>query len=129
MANIKYPLITKEKFVKMIKFIINKDQQFEDLVQSMETVAPGFYCEFFPNYSYDEKIIELLNDLTGESLVFEDGESSLLGFFLYELEHGKAPGARNAYQIDGKNYPLTTPEELYDAIVALVTKDLAARNK
>ena len=129
MANITYPLITKEKFVKMVKFIIDKDQQFEDLVQSMEALSPGFRCEFLPNCSYNEKIIELLNDLTGESIVSEDDEETLLEFFLYELEHGEVPGAQNAYQMDGKNYPLTTPEELYDAIVALVTKDLAARNK
>ena len=129
MANMTYPIISKKEFVETVKFIIDKDQQFEDLVKSMETLSPGFYCDFLPNLSYNEKIVELLNKLTGEALVCEEDDVTLLEFFLYDLDCGKAPGAKNAYSLDGKNYPLTTPEELYDAIVALVTKDIAARNK
>ena len=105
------PLISKEKFVEIIKFMREYDAAFGAIVSAMEKVVPGFTVDFFPNISYDDKIIDIL------SLFFpEEQKENLINYYVYEANYGTEHGMEVIY-VGLKEYDITTPEQLYDALV------------
>lgn len=107
------PLISKEKFVEIINFMREYDAAFGAIVSAMEKVTPGFSVDFFPNLSYDDKIIDILN------LFFpEEQKDSLIKYYVYEANYGTEHGMEVIY-VNDKEYNITTPEQLYDALVDL----------
>ena len=107
------PLISKEKFVEIINFMRERDTAFELIASAMEKVCPGFSVDFVPNLSYNGKITDILN------LFFPDEqEDSLIDYYVYEANYGTERGMEFII-VDGKEYDITTPEQLYDALVDL----------
>ena len=106
------PLITKEQFVKVMNFMKDREESFEQLSEAMENLADGFRVEFFPNYDYDAQIIFLLSLLLNEPT-----EDSLIDYFIYELEWGKSNYASTAFTFNDHQYDLSSIEKLYDALV------------
>ena len=105
------PLISKEKFVKIINFMREYDTSFDIIASAMGKVCPGFSVDFVPNLSYDGKIIDLLN-----TFFPEEQEDSLIEYYIFETNYGTEHGMEVIY-VDDKEYDITTPEQLYDALV------------
>lgn len=115
------PLIEKTMFVYMIRFIQRKDKDFDALVEAMEKLAPGFYCDFLPQFEYNERIVELLN-----ILMLEPQSNGLIEYYLYEVCSSAGPDKERCVIEDHphkdpdfplKKYTIDTPEALYDALV------------
>lgn len=106
---IKEPLISKEQFVKTLKFMQSNDATFDRLCAAMEELAPSFRVDFVPNLEYNTIIIQLLELLTQSTNIIE--------YFVYELEYGTAPGDKTFTPRSGRKFVLDSPENLYDAIV------------
>lgn len=107
------PLISKEKFVEIINFMRERDTSFDIIASAMEKVCPGFDVDFVPNLSYNGKIIDLLN-----TFFPDEQEDSLIEYYVYEANYGTERGMEFII-VDGKEYDITTPEQLYDALVDL----------
>ncbi len=120
----KKPLLSKEEFVELIRFIKETDEKFNNLIEAMEALSPGFFIDFFPQLSYVDRIIMLLN------LIFHEPEpkDSLIEYFIYTLNCGKDKFAKEGITCDGKTYDLSSPELLYDAMVELYFKNPAPKS-
>ena len=105
------PLISKEKFVEIINFMRERDTSFDIIASAMEKVCPGFSVDFVPNLSYNGKIIDLLN-----TFFPDEQEDSLIEYYVYETNYGTEHGTEFII-VDEKEYDITTPEQLYDALV------------
>lgn len=55
-------MISKDKFVKTLTFIYEKDNFFFELCHFLENLSPGNYVNFWPNFDYDDVIISLLKE-------------------------------------------------------------------
>ena len=106
------PLITKEQFVKVMNFMKDRDESFEQLSDAMENLAEGFHVDFFPNYDYNAQIVFLLSLLLNEPT-----EDTLIDYFIYELEWGKSNHASTAFTFNNHQYDLSSIEKLYDALI------------
>ena len=106
---IKEPLISKEQFVKTLKFMQGNDATFDKLCAVMEELAPSFRVDFVPNLEYNTIIIQLLELLTQST--------NIIDYFVYELEYGTVSEDKTVTSRSGKKFELKSPEDLYDAIV------------
>lgn len=109
------PLITKEHFVMQLTYLKDLRKQFDKLNDVMEDLSPGFRVDFLPNITFETKIIELLNFLMNEP-----ADDSLIEYFVYENDFGDESDIKYSHiQCHGQDYDISTPEALYDTLVAL----------
>lgn len=118
------PLISKEEFVEQINFIKSNGEKFNRLCDLMEELSPGFRVDFLPNFSYNEKIIRLLN-----ILMHEDPEDSLIDYYVYDLGFGEEEELKPQILFAHKIYSVATPEDLYDTLVHINFNQTAQTDK
>lgn len=100
----------KESFVRIINAIdaqYSKDKENAKLLEKVfpdSTIIPS-YCDKLTN-----AIIEALKS------EISDEEDSWIDYYMYELDFGRESDRLKAYDKDGKELPLSTPEDLYDLI-------------
>ena len=72
-------MISKENFVKYMKFIEAKQLQENRLADILEEMCPGFYCDALVYSDYEANFLELLHE------VMQDG-TDLIGYKMYEFD-------------------------------------------
>ena len=104
-------MITKERFVKLLKFIKAQGKKQEKFVHALEELSPKSYCDCYLYAEYETELVHLLSEILND-------DTDDIGHFLYDLdwlnkskiEKEKLP------QIDGKTI-YSSPETLYDYLV------------
>ena len=98
--------MTKEVFVETINFM--KTRFDNEIIINNYLTAEFGDAIFYPYSHYEVQMIKVLED------VFDD-TSEWISYFIYELDFGRKwkPGCVTE---DGKDIPLSTPEQLYDMI-------------
>ena len=69
--------LTKEKFVKYIEFIKTQCLNQDKFIDALELLSPHTYCDAFIYSSYENILLELIEDLL-------DDDEDDIGYFLYE---------------------------------------------
>ena len=98
--------MTKEVFVETINFM--KTRFDNEIVINNYLTAEFGDAIFYPYSNYESQMIKVLEN------VFDD-TNEWISYFIYELDFGRKwkPGCVTE---DGKDIPLSTPEQLYDMI-------------
>lgn len=99
--------LPKELFVSTLNFITAMDTKFDDLCTSLEALSPGEYVNFFPNFQYNNIIIDLI------CASFTPSEREFFYYWYYECDAGQT------YLQHIKHYssecpPISSFEDLYD---------------
>jgi hypothetical protein len=99
--------ITEKMFIETINMI--KKQHEHDLKcnEAFKILLPNDYTSGYDNYNLYKQIIKLLQVATND-----DNENSWIDYYIWELEFGKKY-KDGCVIIDGVNYELITPEDLY----------------
>ena len=103
----KYAPMTKEMFVKAINEIKNYHTKLDNIQTVLEENCQD--AVFWPP-TLEDTLVNVLEDCLND-------KTDLVGYFIYELEFG-SEWERGRSQDDGKDSKLSTPEELYDYLIA-----------
>lgn len=103
-------MISKERFVEVLKFIKERSESME-LINSLMT-KEFEDCIFQPYFKYETEMIRLLADAMEAPCALESIE-----YFVYELDFGKKWTRCCVTTLDGKEIPYGTAEDVYDDIV------------
>lgn len=107
-------MISKKEFCRIINRLRNYDDLqkkinnlFDDWIDNRENdfCNAGSIC-----IGHETVVVDLLKD------IFQD-DTDLLGWWLYELDYGRAFTIGAIVEEDGSKPDLTTPEKLYDYLV------------
>ena len=98
--------MTKEVFVETINFM--KTRFDNEIVINNYLTAEFGDAIFYPYSNYEVQMVKVLED------IFHD-TGEWISYYIYELDFGRKwePGCVTE---DGKDIPLSTPEELYDML-------------
>lgn len=105
-------MITKERFVKLLKFIKTQNKKQEKFVHVLEELSPNCYCDCYLYTDYEAELTHLLSEILNDT----DDE---IGHFLYDLDwlnNSKIEKDRCPQDADG-NILYSSVETLYDYLV------------
>lgn len=125
-------MISKEKFVKYIKFLQELDEKEEILSKNLKEVFGRENIGFLNIYgNVTPKLIEMLCDLMSIKYNENPDIGDEIQYFINELDYGKNEGSDKAVEFDNMTFDLSTPEKLYDYLVydqSLETKGQVSKN-
>lgn len=109
--------LTKEKFVKYIEFIKTQCLNQDKFIDALELLSPHTYCDAFIYSSYENTLLELIEDLL-------DDDEDDIGYFLYEMGYlnKDLKNLENLPRDDNGNILYDSPETLYDYLVGKMKK-------
>lgn len=112
-------MITRDKFKDLLLFIQDQVKKELTFMNALESLSPGEYVNAFIYDQYEQKVIELLENM------FND-KSEDIQYFLYELDAENydnmiVPDEKCPRDKDNKIL-YNSPETLYDYLVGKIDK-------
>lgn len=98
----------KETFVRVINAIDAQYSRDKEHAKKLEEIFPD--STIMPSYS--EELIGAIVD----ALKVEMCDSDWIDYYMYELDFGRKNKQLKAYDENGVEMPLSTPEDLYDLL-------------
>lgn len=100
-------MISKDKFVSILKFIQEKDIQQQGLINALEIMCPYCYVDAFIYSEYEAKMLELLGELLHD-------KNDDISYFLYDLD---ALNEKDLIVPQDKCELYNSPDTLYDYLI------------
>lgn len=72
-------MISKERFIKILKFIQDQESKQDKFIEALELLSPGSYVDAFIYSEYAQVLIDVLSEMFND----ENGD---IEYFLYELD-------------------------------------------
>lgn len=100
--------LEKDKFVEYVNYVEDlmlKSGEVDVALKGLSADFGGFYLD---------SVFTILNELLSACMNDIDGE--MIGYYMWDLDFGREY-VEGSLVIKGENVPLSTPEELYEALV------------
>lgn len=112
-------ILSKAQFVELMKIVQHSEQYMSNVEECIGKAfgikhdANEIECVVLPTPKFVTELISFL-----KKSMHDDTNESWIDYFIYELDYGKkAVGKEVAWKSGGTPIPLSTAEELYDALI------------
>lgn len=102
-------MLSKKQFVETINFIKREREKEREFVRMLEKLSPGSYCDCYLYDEYEQKMIELLENM------FEDNMHDI-SYFCYDCNGLDKFEKKNCPKVNNK-YLYNSLETLYNYLV------------
>lgn len=107
-------IISKEKFVEILKFMREQSIKQDKFITVLEELSPNSYCDCFLFSAYENKLIDLL-------MIMLDDTDEDISYFLYELNWINKEEVESSVK-EGDKLLYNSPETLYDYLINKMNK-------
>lgn len=101
----------KQTFISAVEALHNQSKKDNINAEHLKAVFPDCDLLLYDNSTLSDALIDVLRAIM-------DDKDNWINYFIYELDFGAKNDKLKAWDKDGNNIPLSTPEDLYNLLVS-----------